>query len=189
MKISSTNLPSQTITARKLKFWEKVHIPPPISYHVSNVMCHVSQATCHISHITCHISHVKFFLWGSVINGATPSIFYCSPLFHHSCNTHQTNWFNVSDPQDIYFFYFLTKQLLLYCCGFWIQMHLFVNWSSNLGIHKQKMLVGVFSSLVYRFAWRLIYKAKQRLNQVYRFSTFSILLVLSIFTSGKKVRL
>ena len=48
MKISSTNLHSQTVRARELKFWEGS--PPPT--------CHVSCVTCHLSHVTCHMSFV-----------------------------------------------------------------------------------------------------------------------------------
>ena len=40
VEISSSNLHSQTVRARKLNFWEKVHLPP--TCHVSCVMCHMS---------------------------------------------------------------------------------------------------------------------------------------------------
>ena len=36
---------SQTVRARELKFWEKVHLS-----HLSPVTCHVSRVTCHMSH-------------------------------------------------------------------------------------------------------------------------------------------
>ena len=35
LKIPSTNLHSQTVRARKLKFWKKVHLPPPVTCHIS----------------------------------------------------------------------------------------------------------------------------------------------------------
>ena len=46
MKISSTNLNSQTVEATELKVGEKVHLPQPVKYHMSHVMCHVSHVTC-----------------------------------------------------------------------------------------------------------------------------------------------
>ena len=42
VEISSEHLHSQTVRARELKFWEKVHLPPP-------ELCHVKHATCHMS--------------------------------------------------------------------------------------------------------------------------------------------
>ena len=41
VKISSNHIHSKTVRARKLKFWEKVHLPPPVICHVSHVMCHI----------------------------------------------------------------------------------------------------------------------------------------------------
>ena len=83
VKISSTNLHSVTVRARELKFWEKVHFPPPVICHVSHVTCHVSRVTCHMSHVRCHMifffffyKFVKFVDRGSEINGATPSSFW-----------------------------------------------------------------------------------------------------------------
>ena len=52
MKIYSKHLHSQTVRARELKFSEKVHLPPPVT-------CHVSHVTYHMSHVACHVSHVK----------------------------------------------------------------------------------------------------------------------------------
>ena len=48
---------------------------------MSHVTCHVSHFTCHISRVICHTTHffckmVKLVGGGSVINGATPFIFY-----------------------------------------------------------------------------------------------------------------
>ena len=51
---SSKQLHSQTIRASKLKFWEKVHLPPPVTCHVSHIMFHVSCVTCHMSRVKCH---------------------------------------------------------------------------------------------------------------------------------------
>ena len=56
MEISSVHLHSQTGRARELKFWDKVHLPPPVVCHVSDVMCHVSCVMCHVSCVTCHVS-------------------------------------------------------------------------------------------------------------------------------------
>ena len=50
------NLHSQTVRARMLKFWEKVHLPPPVTCHhvtKSPVRCHVSRVICHVSHVGC----------------------------------------------------------------------------------------------------------------------------------------
>ena len=57
VEISSKHLHFQTVRARKLKFWEKVHLPPPVTCHVSRTMCHMSCATWHVPHVMCHISH------------------------------------------------------------------------------------------------------------------------------------
>ena len=46
----------QTIRARELKLWEKVHLP-------ISVTCQVSHVTCHMSHVTCHMSRVRFFFF------------------------------------------------------------------------------------------------------------------------------
>ena len=76
-----TNLHSQTVRARELKFGEKVHLSIPVMCQVSHVTCHMSRVTCCVSPITCHMSSVRFFFLdkvvklvrgGSVINGAYP---------------------------------------------------------------------------------------------------------------------
>ena len=63
---SSKHFHAQTVRARELKFWQKVHLPQSIlchvSYvmsHVSCVMCHASCVTCHKSNVTCHMSSLK----------------------------------------------------------------------------------------------------------------------------------
>ena len=45
---------------------------------MSHVMCQMSCVTCHMSHVTCFFLDkvVKLVRGGSVINGATPSIFF-----------------------------------------------------------------------------------------------------------------
>ena len=58
MEISSKHFHSQTVRARQLKFWAKVHHPPPVMCHISHVTCHVSYVMCHMSCVTCHMSHV-----------------------------------------------------------------------------------------------------------------------------------
>ena len=60
MLIPSSNF-SQVMKARELKFWEKVHLPPPVMCQVSRVTFHVSLFTCHFSRVTCHMSNVRFF--------------------------------------------------------------------------------------------------------------------------------
>ena len=55
VKIPSTNLHSQTVKVRELTFWEKVHLPPPVTCQVSHVTRHMSHVTCQLLHVTCHI--------------------------------------------------------------------------------------------------------------------------------------
>ena len=74
-EISSKLCVSQTVKARKLKFWGNVHYPLCVMCHMSCVTCHVSHVTCHMSHVKCHVSHVNLVELvggGSVINGAYP---------------------------------------------------------------------------------------------------------------------
>ena len=52
----------QTRRARELKFWRKVHIPHPVTCHVSCFMFYVSRVTCHKSNVMCHMSSSKH-LW------------------------------------------------------------------------------------------------------------------------------
>ena len=69
---SSKCLPSKTVIARELKFWENVDIPPCFACQLSRVMCHVSHVTCHLSNLTgtgpikrvyhLHISFLKTFV-------------------------------------------------------------------------------------------------------------------------------
>ena len=64
-------IPNQILRvwSRALKFWEKVHLLPP-------VLCHMSRVTCHVSHVTYHMSHVfflkvtKLVCGGSLVNDA-----------------------------------------------------------------------------------------------------------------------
>ena len=61
VKISSKHLHFQTIRAKELTFWEKVHHPPHVTlrvtYHMSHVTCHVSRVMYHVSHVTWHWSY------------------------------------------------------------------------------------------------------------------------------------
>ena len=54
------------IRAGELKFWEKVHLPPRVTchmshgmFHVSGVMCQVSVVTFQVSHVTCNSQTVR----------------------------------------------------------------------------------------------------------------------------------
>ena len=73
MEISSVHHHSQTVRARELTFWEKVHLLQPVMCHVSeswncgrmftpnnmsHVTCHMSHVMCHMSRVTCHMSRV-----------------------------------------------------------------------------------------------------------------------------------
>ena len=97
MKISSKLCISQTVRARKVNFWENVHLPAlcvrcymsdvtchmwPVTCYLSQVMCHMSHVTCHMSCVTCIVSHVtweKSTIWwslsveGLLSTGPTPS--------------------------------------------------------------------------------------------------------------------
>ena len=73
----STNLHCQAVRARKLKFFENVHLPPPVTCHISHVMCHISHVMCHMSHVTCHMSHVTFFLFFFGCSGETSLSRFC----------------------------------------------------------------------------------------------------------------
>ena len=92
---SSNHFHSQIVRARELKSLEKIHLPPPVTGHVSHDMCHMSCVTSRVSRDICHVSCVtwQYFFYsflitsfsfykvvklvkgGSVINGATLSIF------------------------------------------------------------------------------------------------------------------
>ena len=52
-----TNIYSQTVRTRELKFLENVH--PTLC-----VTCHMSRNTCHVSCVMCHKSHDTFFFIG-----------------------------------------------------------------------------------------------------------------------------
>ena len=76
-EIFSTNHHSQSVKARELKLWEKVHLPPPVTCHMSCVKCHVSLVRCHMKFILIFLVYkvVKLVDGGSVINGANSSSF------------------------------------------------------------------------------------------------------------------
>ena len=59
---SSTHYYTQTVRARKLKFWKNVHLTPHVTCHMSHFMCHMTHVMCHISHVTCHLIFYIFFL-------------------------------------------------------------------------------------------------------------------------------
>ena len=54
--ISLEQLHSQTVKARKLKFWDMVCLPP-------NVMCQMLLVTCHVLFVMCHMWHIKCHLF------------------------------------------------------------------------------------------------------------------------------
>ena len=60
MEISSKHHHSQTVRARELTFWEKVHLSPPVTCHVLNVTCHMSHVTCHMSLVVSHYIYIYF---------------------------------------------------------------------------------------------------------------------------------
>ena len=66
VNISTRHLHSQTVRARELTFWDKVH-PPPVTCHMSHFMWNMSRVTCHVSHVTCRMScvtcHMSLFIF------------------------------------------------------------------------------------------------------------------------------
>ena len=72
MEISSKHLHSKTVRAGELKIQENLHLPPPVT-------CHVSHATCQMSHVTCPFFFdkvVKLVGGGPNINRASPYSFF-----------------------------------------------------------------------------------------------------------------
>ena len=72
---------TQTVRARKRKFWENIHPPLCVTCQVSGVTCQVSHVRFHMSGVTCQVSHVRWLFFdkvvglvsgGFVINGAYP---------------------------------------------------------------------------------------------------------------------
>ena len=95
VKISSSNLHSQTIRVRKLKFGEKVHLPPPVTSHLSHVMCHVSCVNVMCTYLFIFYYKVlKLVGWGSVINMGT-----LSSILKGGCHSKyiEENWFGYFD--------------------------------------------------------------------------------------------
>ena len=64
VKISPSNLHSQTIRASELKFERRFTSPHLLCVRcqMSHVTCHVSHVTCHITHVTCHMLYVSIFI-------------------------------------------------------------------------------------------------------------------------------
>ena len=93
MKLSSVHLHSQTVRARELKFWEKVHLLPRVICHVSHAMCHVSCVPCHMSCVTCHVSHV-FVFFGQRVGASRWRVFYQRglPCLVYSCFVPRFDW-------------------------------------------------------------------------------------------------
>ena len=79
VEIFWNHLHSQTVRARELKFPEKVHLPPPVMWHVSYVIYHVSHVTQFVFSFLYKV--VKLVIGGSFINRATPSSFFSIKLF------------------------------------------------------------------------------------------------------------
>ena len=55
-------LHSQIVRAMEQEFWEKVHLPPPIIFRMSCVMCQESHVRCLMSHFWCIVSIIIWFL-------------------------------------------------------------------------------------------------------------------------------
>ena len=65
--VSHVTSNSITIRAWELKFWEQVHLLPPVTCHLSCVTCHTSYVTCCMSHFFLY-KVVKLVVGGYVIN-------------------------------------------------------------------------------------------------------------------------
>ena len=125
IEISSVHLYSQTIRARKLKFWEKVHLPPTchgscVTIHMSCVTFHMSGVTCHKSCVTCHIfSYTNG--WSQLVEGllstgpTSSSKSIHSPVYalyrvyyivYHLNTTicHSWPWYNLKQKKSIFIY-------------------------------------------------------------------------------------
>ena len=77
---------------RDLKFWENIHHPLYVTWHMSCVMRHISPVSSHMSRVMCQLQKIYLYIYiiiifflsekvveqvggGSVINEATPSSF------------------------------------------------------------------------------------------------------------------
>ena len=99
MEISSEHIHSQTIRARDLKFWEKVHLPPPVMRHMSCVTCHkvvklvgggfvINGATCLVLDHSGYSSSLLLFLIGLVV----PDQYGCSWFLWFFSNLAGCSW-------------------------------------------------------------------------------------------------
>ena len=68
---SSKHHHCQTVRARKLKFWENVHLSPPAMSHVSHVTCHMPHVMFHISHVTGYFFLLLLFFFFLQSGGAS----------------------------------------------------------------------------------------------------------------------
>ena len=86
-QVSHVTSNSQTVRARELKFWEKVHLLHPLS----PVTCHMSHVKCQTLHVTCQMSHVIFFKrWRYLVEG----LFLMGPTPSSSYNTFNESLMN-----------------------------------------------------------------------------------------------
>ena len=64
----------QTVRARQLKFWEKVHLLSPVSCHLGHMTCNTWHVKHDMWHMTCdtrHVTHDIFFFFFLSFTGAT----------------------------------------------------------------------------------------------------------------------
>ena len=95
----ATNLHSQAVRTRELKFWENVYLPPPVRCHMTHVICDMSCVTWYISPVTCHMSVV------------TCIIIYLFYLIFFFIESGETGWWRVCYQRGqphLFFLYLLS---------------------------------------------------------------------------------
>ena len=82
---SSRNCQSQTVRPGEMNFWENVHPPPCVTFHVSHVMCYMSHVRWQVSHFSSFFFFLTKLLLASRVEGLL--------------STGPTPFFNESDPR------------------------------------------------------------------------------------------
>ena len=130
VKISLTKHHSETVRTRELKFWEIIHLPLPVTFNVSHVMCHMSHVTFHVSHVMCHMYLFLFFwtkCWSLLVQGLLstgPRLVYIPKLLYFC--VHNEIYF-LNSPFDLFSIFFYSFFHLLIMMN---QPHIFstINW-------------------------------------------------------------
>ena len=143
--MSSKHRRSQTVKARGMKLLEKVHLPPPVTYHMSHVSCHMS-LNCFLTFIFfsffCLIfsSSFNFFLlwtkwWSYSVEGllstGLPRLVYTQIIFNNK---------NLDQPKSIF-------EYLATCPAFRKFSQI---WAGNITV-KSKNFTKMFSFSLFQY--------------------------------------